>query len=120
MVRSHQDLEVWRRAVDFAASVYTVTREFPDEEKYGLISQMRRASVSVASNIAEGAARSGKKEFLHFLSIAAGSASEVATQLTIAQRIGVGPNADLGILLQEVDELAKMLQGLMRAIKREE
>ena len=117
-MRSHKDLEVWQKAVDFAASVYSATRTFPEDEKFGLTSQLRRASVSIASNIAEGAARAGQKEFLHYLSVAAGSASEVATQLLIAQKVGFCTPAELTSLAQEVDLISKMLQGLIRSVKK--
>ena len=73
-MKSHEDLDVWRLAIDLAVSVYRVTGVFPGEEKFGMTSQMRRAAVSIGSNIAEGAARLGSREFIHFLSISAGSA----------------------------------------------
>jgi len=114
---SHKDLEVWRRAIDLAVVVYRVTGGFPDSEKYGLVSQMRRASVSVASNIAEGAARQSRKEFVQFLAMAAGSASELHTQVTISLRIGMGNADDLISLGKELDLIAKMLQGLMRSVR---
>ena len=116
-MKSHKDLDVWQRAVDFAVLVYRATKDFPSEEKFGLTSQLRRASVSIASNIAEGAARNGQKEFLHFLAVAAGSASEVDTQVLIAQKIGLGDEADLSELSAEVDLISKMLQGLIRSIR---
>jgi four helix bundle protein len=78
-VKSHADLDVWKRAVDLAADVYKVTASFPAEEKFGLVSQMRRSAVSIASNIAEGAARTSRREFMQFLSIASGSASELVS-----------------------------------------
>jgi four helix bundle protein len=115
-VKSHKDLDVWKRAVDFAVSMYTATKSFPPEEKFGLTSQLRRASVSIASNIAEGAARKGQKEFLYFLAVAAGSASEVDTQIIIAQRVGLDHEADWVKLSTEVELIAKMLQGLIRSI----
>jgi len=116
-MKSHKDLDVWKKAVDFAVGVYSATKTFPDSEKFGLTSQLRRASVSIASNIAEGAARGGNKEFIHFLSIAAGSASEVSTQLLIAQRIGIGSSDELIELDHQADTISRMLQGLIRSVK---
>ena len=117
-MKSHKDLDVWQKAVDFAAEIYFTTKKFPADEKFGLTSQLRRAAVSIASNIAEGAARTGHKEFLHFLSIATGSASEVSTQLLIAQKIKVGDTMELVALNQEVEQISKMLQGLMRSLRK--
>ena len=83
-VRKHHELRVWSEAISLVKEIYRITSMFPREELYGLISQMRRAAVSVASNIAEGAARSGNREFMHFLYMARGSLSELETQVTVA------------------------------------
>ena len=83
----HMDLEVWKRAVELAKSVYELTAGFPASEIYGLSSQMRRAAVSIPSNIAGGAARNGDKEFLHFLNIALGSAAELDTQYILSKEL---------------------------------
>lgn len=85
---THKDLDVWHEAIDFVVLVYTVTASFPQHELYGLSAQMRRAAVSIPSNIAEGAARRSNKEYAHFISIALGSLAELETQLIIAQRLG--------------------------------
>jgi len=114
---SHKDLEVWKRSIDLAVAVYRVTDEFPEHEKYGLTAQMRRAAVSIASNIAEGAARKSTKEFLQFLSIAAGSVSELHTQITISLRIGMGNAEELTELGNELDLIARMIQGLMKSVR---
>jgi four helix bundle protein len=87
-IKSHMDLDVWKLSMDFVDEVYTITGTFPDSEKFGLTSQLRRAGVSIPSNIAEGAGRSYKKEFIRFLYISMGSLSEVETQLEIAHRRG--------------------------------
>ena len=84
-MRTHEDLEVWKQAVSLSVSIYKITASFPSDEKFGLTSQMRRAAVSIASNIAEGAARHSRREFVQFLAISAGSASEINTQLIIAK-----------------------------------
>jgi four helix bundle protein len=90
VTKNHKDLEVWKEAVEVSTTCYEVTKGFPREEQFGLASQMRRAAVSIASNIAEGAARASSKEFLQFLYISLGSASELDTQVEIAKRIGLG------------------------------
>lgn len=84
MHQGHKKLDVWKEGVEFASAVYTITERFPKNEMYGLTSQMRRAVVSIPSNIAEGAARFSRKEFFQFLSIAGGSLSELDTQIEIA------------------------------------
>jgi len=86
--KPHKNLEVWKLSVDFVKDIYTLTTNFPDEEKFGIISQLRRAVVSIPTNIAEGAARSTKKEFRNFLYIASGSLSEIDTLLTISKELG--------------------------------
>ncbi len=88
-MKSHKDLDVWRLAIDLATEVYEVTKKFPAEERYGMTVQLRRSAISIASNIAEGAARHGDREFLQFLHIALGSASELDTQLEIAMRVNL-------------------------------
>lgn len=97
--------------------VYRETRHFPREEIFALTTQIRRAAVSIPSNIAEGAARNGNKEFLHFLSVAAGSASELSTQLQLAKRLGLGESQPIDELLEQVARISRMLQGLMRATR---
>jgi four helix bundle protein len=79
-VKTHRDLDVWRTAIDLAKEIYEVTRHYPKEEVFGLVAQMRRCAVSIPSNIAEGAARNSRKEFLQFLHIALGSAAELDTR----------------------------------------
>jgi four helix bundle protein len=85
---NHKDLDVWKKSMNLVVKVYQITQSFPDTEKYGLTSQMRRAAVSIPSNIAEGAIRKGDKELTHFLYISIGSLSELETQYLIAVRLG--------------------------------
>ncbi|MGY0392929.1 four helix bundle protein [Bizionia sp. KMM 8389] len=85
----HKELQVWKQSMDLVVMVYDLTRAFPDEERYGLISQMRRAAVSIPSNIAEGAARKSDNEFLQFLSVCLGSLAELETQYLIAVRLHI-------------------------------
>ena len=119
-MRLHKNLDVWRDSVKLAASVYKLTEIFPAEEKFGLTSQMRRASVSISSNIAEGAARQSKKEYIQFLYIASGSASELDTQLDISEEIGLVKSEQLKTLRDSVDSVSRMLQGLIRSLKKRE
>ena len=87
MARPHHKLEVWKRSLHFVTKIYKITAKYPNEEKFGLVSQMRRAAVSIPSNIAEGAARNSKKEFINFLHIAQGSAAELETQILISRNL---------------------------------
>ncbi len=117
-MKSHKDLDVWKEAIELAKTVYLVTQDYPKEEMFGLVSQMRRAAVSIASNIAEGAARQGNKEFLQFLYIAIGSASELDTQIEISKAASIGDNEKLSALQDSVNRVARMIQGLIRSIKQ--
>jgi four helix bundle protein len=114
---SYRDLIASRKAIDLVTEIYRVTREFPREELYGLTNQLRRAAVSVPSNIAEGQARFSAKEFHHFLSHARGSLVEIETQLTIAQNLEYLSPQQVGELLQKTAELGKALNGLIASIK---
>jgi len=111
----HSDLEVWKKAIDFVADVYKITGNFPKEEVYGLTSQIRRAAVSIPSNIAEGSARQSDKEFIQFLYVALGSLVETETQLIISKEIGY--LNDISYLSQEVENIRKMLVGLIKHLK---
>ncbi len=121
MEKPHKKLDVWQGAMKAAQMVYNLTRAFPEEEKFGLISQMRRAAVSIPSNIAEGAARQGGKEFRNFLSMAQGSLSELDTQLELAVLLGFVSNANLDEITGQLLRIDKMLSGLIRSLtKRDE
>jgi four helix bundle protein len=117
-MRPHERLEVWRAAVDFVVVVYRASGTFPKEEKFGLTSQVRRAAVSVPANIAEGAARRSPKEFVHFLSNAQGSASELETELLIARRLGYLREDAYLELRDTLDQIGRMLIGLTRHLER--
>ena len=108
-------LDVWKLSRRVASSVYRATQGLPKDEAYGLKSQMRRASVSVASNIAEGASRGSPKEFRHFVRIAAGSANELETQLLIAADAGLIPKNQTTDLANEIQRIRKMLYSLERS-----
>ncbi|MFW5820247.1 MAG: four helix bundle protein [Bacteroidota bacterium] len=87
-IKTHKDLEVLNTSMDLVADVYKLTKDFPSEEKFSLVNQMRRAAVSIHGNIAEGAGRTSSKEFSHFLSIAMGSTCELETQFILSRRLG--------------------------------
>ena len=116
-MRPHEKLKLWKRAVEFVVRLYKVTAPFPQEEKFGLTSQIRRAAVSVPANIAEGAGRQSDKEFAHFLSNAQGSASELATELLIAHKLGYLTSKDYNEISEEVDHIGRMIVGLARTVK---
>ena len=99
-MKTHKDLEIWKMGITLAERVYKVTAKYPKEELYALSSQMRRAAVFVSSNIAEGAARNGNKEFLRFLYISLGSLLELETQIVIAQRLGYAKSEELAELIE--------------------
>ncbi len=111
--KTHKDLKVWQEAMKLAKVVYKLTSAFPKEEVYGLVSQMRRAAVSVPSNIAEGAARASSREFTQFLYIALGSLSELETQWLLAKEMGMA----LSSPETHIEPVRKMLLGLIRHTK---
>lgn len=111
-VQSYRDLIVWQKSMDLVERVYRMTGVFPKEEMYGLSSQVRRAAVSIPSNIAEGQARKSTAEFLHFLSIAQASRAEVETQTLIAQRLGYVTESQIKEILSLLDEISRMLNTL--------
>jgi four helix bundle protein len=117
MGRSYRDLIAWQKAMKFVTEIYQVTQRFPTEERYGITNQLRRASVSVPSNIAEGQARFSQKEFHHLLSQARGSLAEVETQVLIARDLKYLQPAKADGLLAAADELGRVLNGLIASIK---
>ena len=118
--RPHRQLTVWKKSVELVVVVYQLTGRFPAREQYGLAAQMCRAAVSVPSNIAEGAARKGPREFARFLYTSRGSLSELDTQLEIARRLGYVKAASHGAVQERVDEVSRMLNALVVAVSRRE
>jgi len=116
-VHSFRDLIVWQKSITMAVSVYKLTQGFPREELYGLTSQMRRATVSVASNIAEGHGRLNTGEYRQFLGVARGSNFELQTQLEIARALGVGNSKSLDEADGLSHEIGKMIYGILESIK---
>ncbi|HUL03580.1 MAG TPA: four helix bundle protein [Gemmatimonadales bacterium] len=117
-VRGYRDLLVWQRAMAVVADVYRLTDAFPNHERYGLAQQMRRAAVSVPSNIAEGHGRDHLGDYLRLLSIAKGSLTEMETQVLIAGRLGYVEKGEEDGILKSTDEVGKMLSGLTKALNR--
>jgi four helix bundle protein len=117
-VRSYKDLVAWQKSMDLVTAVYRASQGFPKEEIFGLVSQIRRAAVSVPSNIAEGHARTSKKEFQYFLSNARGSLAELETQLTIAHQLAYIDETGINQLLDRLGEVGRILNGLLAALKR--
>ena len=116
-MRPHEQLDVWRKAIEASLLVYRLTDGFPRDERYGLTSQIRRASVSIAANIAEGAARKSPKEFVNFLSMAQGSTSEVETELLIAFRLGYFSEENYESVSAQLNEIGRMITGLSNHLK---
>lgn len=115
MKRGHKDLRAWQSAMLLVEDIYRLTSTFPKEEMFGLTSQMRRAAVSVPSNLAEGAARNGTKELLHFLGIATGSLAELDTQLELATRLSYC--TDVTAVQSRLDEVSALTLALMKSLR---
>ena len=113
---THKDLDVWNRSVDLVVKIYKLTNELPENEKFGLISQIKRSSISIPSNIAEGAGRSSAKEFIRFVDIANGSLSELETQLILTEKLGFCNTQQ--IIDEEVMVIRKMLFRLKQSLNR--
>jgi four helix bundle protein len=115
-VKDFRDLFVWQRSMEFVERIYRATEGFPPKERFGLTNQLRRAAVSIPSNIAEGQGRSTTNDFLRFLSISRGSLQEVQTQFELARRLGyIGDEAACELALLS-DEVAKLINGLCRSL----
>lgn len=117
--RNYRDLHAWQRSVDLVVAVYKATKQYPKEELYGLIGQMRQSAVSVPSNIAEGQGRGSDAELVRFLRIAHGSLRELETQLLISQRLGYIDTAQLQPILDLASEAGRLIQGLIRSKQQE-
>ena len=114
---SHKDLKVWTKGIELVKSIYEITRLFPSNEQFGLTSQMRRASVSIPSNIAEGCGRNSNKELIHFLYIALGSASELETQIIISQELSFLEKEKSEQIQNQIFEIIKMTSSLINSIR---
>ena len=119
MSMNHKELKVWRKSIELVIEIYKLVKMLPKEETYALSDQMRRAAVSIPSNISEGNGRESDREFLRFLLIAQGSNAEIETQLIICEELGYISNERLQIAFQLNDEVAKMLKMFIMKIRRE-
>jgi four helix bundle protein len=118
MVRSHEDLDVWKLEIVLADEVYEYCKSFPTDERFGLVSQLQRAAVSVAANIAEGSARESTKDFIRHLSISQGPLAEVQTLLVIARRRKSGAEKENLRIVDQGNSIARMLVALRTALRR--
>ena len=112
----YQQLRVWQASMKLVEDVYRMSHELPKEESYGLGQQIRRAAVSVPSNIAEGHAQRSKREYLYFVAVALGSLAELETQLLLVDRLGIAQQTDIGAILASAEEIGRMLRGLESAL----
>jgi four helix bundle protein len=115
-VNNYRDFKVWQMAMKLTEDIYRTTESFPSRETYALANQLQRAAVSIPSNIAEGHARNSTKDYLRFISISQGSLAEAETQLELAHRLGYIPHAELLCLLEQTNEVGRMLHGLRSAL----
>jgi four helix bundle protein len=119
MIRDYRELEVWQLAMDLSEAVYRLAGGFPKSEEYRLTSQLLRAVVSVPANLAEGNARSTRKDYARFVSIARGSLAETETLLLLARRVGLAAAEEIDPVLSEADRVGRMLNGLHRSLEAE-
>ena len=117
-MKTHKDLEVWKSSIVLAGDICRTTEKYPKSETFGIVSQMRRAAVSIGANIAEGAARQSRKEFMYFLSILQGSASELDTLIEISKEVDITNIMNLEKLQEDISKISKMLSGLLRSLKQ--
>lgn len=117
MAHKFKELQIWQRSRSFCSDIYKLTSEFPDSEKFGLVNQLRRASVSIPSNIAEGSSRSSNKDFIRFLTISIGSAYEIETQLLIAYDLKFISEQELKQVINDLNEIIKMISKFKSSLK---
>ena len=117
IIKTHKDLDVWKKSVSLVTLIYENTKSFPKDELYGLTNQIRRSAVSIPSNIAEGSARKGNKEFAQFLYIGLGSLSELETQLIIATNLKYISSEKSEIIMNDLNDIRRMLVGLIKYVK---
>lgn len=118
-MRPHYKLDVWKRSFALVKQIYLITEGFPGEEKFGLTSQLRRVSVSVPTNISEGAARNSQKEFIHYLYISLGSLTEIETLILLSKELNfIKSEEQLNGILLEIEAITKLLLGLINSIKK--
>ena len=116
-IKTYRDLEVWKQSMELTVQVYDLTQKLPPHEQFGLISQMRRAAVSIPSNIAEGHSRRGKKELSHQASIAKGSLAELETQMILCTRLKYIDREALVPIWDQAQQVGKLLSGLLKSLR---
>ena len=117
MIQNYKELDVWQKSVAFTTELYEITSEFPDTERYGLTSQIRRAATSIAANIAEGWGRGSTGEYIQFLTVARGSLMELETHLIVACNLHLLSTDELGAVSKQIEDVGKMLNRLIGALK---
>ena len=117
IIKSYKDLDVWKKSVDLVKNIYVYTKDFPKEEVYGIVNQIRRCAVSIPSNIAEGKSRQYTNEYVQFLYIAIGSCSELETQIIIAKELKYIDQALSLDVLEKIDHIGKMLRNLIKGLR---
>jgi four helix bundle protein len=117
-LKHYRELIVWQKAVELVVVIYRITTKFPHAELYGLTSQIRRAAISIPSNIAEGQGRNTTRDFIHFLSIAHGSLKEMETQVIISQRLGFIEDKETSSIIESTNEIGRLISGLSKALKK--
>jgi len=119
-MKPHKKLNAWMKSFEFVKDIYSITNSFPSEERFGLISQMRRAAVSIPVNIAEGAARKGSKEFIRFLYISLGSMTELDTLLLLSSELLYISKVESDLLIEKLDVIGKLIYGLIKRLEKSE
>lgn len=117
-MKTHKDLDCWKNSIELVKAIYELTGKFPKEELFGLTSQLRRAAVSVPSNIAEGSARNSKKEYIQFLYIATGSLSEIETQIIITKELNLIDETNFNLIMNSMNLIRAQLTGLIKYLKK--
>jgi four helix bundle protein len=113
---SYKGLIVWQKAVDFTVEIYRLTECFPQDERFGIVAQMRRASVSIASNLAEGSKRTSRKEYRNFVLMSFGSGAEIETQLIIAERLKLAEKAEISDANSHLQDIMRLLNALQKSL----
>lgn len=117
-INNYKDLDVWKKSIDLVSNIYELLPKYPQDEKYALVDQMRRSSISVPSNIAEGQARGSEKEFVQFLNFSRGSLAELETQLIISHRLRYLNQSDFQLVMDKIEEINRMLFRLIAYFRR--
>lgn len=117
MIKSYKDLDVWKKSIELVKKIYLITKDFPKEEIYGLTSQIRRCSVSISSNIAEGKMRQHANEYIQFLYVALGSCAELETQIIISKELGYINKDFVEELLNNLDHIGRMIRNLIKSLR---